>query len=257
MDDVESRVNEAADAALTNAMYRYTFGIVGNGIGGVVGQGIGTGVGVCWKGTYLIVTAAHTMQTTPNQSQFFLLPDESVNIQGSSLNSEPPPVNVQGRVQLESQQSLLDDDRDLAAFIVPEQMEEQGRRHFYNLDDGHNTFNLARKQIGFLGYPSAARQQVGSNFMATPYGSFGDLVDAAQGVDSDSQVAVSYPASNSVNAHGLSGCGLWMPEEAPEAKLWTPGVILVGLVTDLDPKSQILIGYRVEELVDFLRITLP
>jgi hypothetical protein len=43
-------INEAATEALANAMYRYTFGIVG--VGGSGSQSLGTGVGVFWKGTY-------------------------------------------------------------------------------------------------------------------------------------------------------------------------------------------------------------
>ncbi|HEX3471744.1 MAG TPA: hypothetical protein VHT28_11225 [Silvibacterium sp.] len=55
----ESRdINEGATEALANAMYRYTFGIVGEGRSGSGSQSLGTGVGVFWKETYLILTAA-------------------------------------------------------------------------------------------------------------------------------------------------------------------------------------------------------
>ena len=49
-------LNKVADLAVTNAMSRYTFGIIGNGKDGSEGKGIATGIGVLWKGTYLILT---------------------------------------------------------------------------------------------------------------------------------------------------------------------------------------------------------
>ena len=62
MENLAAAINDAADVALSNAMYRYTFGIVGNGEGGLEGRGIGTGIGVSWRGQFLILTAAHTME---------------------------------------------------------------------------------------------------------------------------------------------------------------------------------------------------
>jgi hypothetical protein len=51
--------------AFTNAMYRHTFGIITDRGTGAGGQNLGTGIGVFWKGTYLILTAAHTMEGFP------------------------------------------------------------------------------------------------------------------------------------------------------------------------------------------------
>src|SRR6185312_158608 len=136
---VEHPVNEAADEALTNAMYRHTFGIIGNGAFGLEGRWIGTGVGVLWNGTFLILTAAHTMQATPNEGIYFLLPGETAAFQASSIYSKTPPPVISQRVQLMNQQSILDDKRDLAAFVLPAQTPEQVRRHFYLLDDSHTT----------------------------------------------------------------------------------------------------------------------
>jgi hypothetical protein len=51
MESAEEQVNEAATEALANAMYRDTFGIIGEGGTGSGGQSLGTGVGVFWKGT--------------------------------------------------------------------------------------------------------------------------------------------------------------------------------------------------------------
>jgi hypothetical protein len=83
----ERGINEAATEALANSMYRYTFGIVGEDGSSSGGQSLGTGVGVLWKGTYLILTAAHTMESIPNERLHFLLPKEGVHFQGSTVAS--------------------------------------------------------------------------------------------------------------------------------------------------------------------------
>jgi hypothetical protein len=78
-------VNEAATEALANAMYRYTFGIISDGKGHAEGRGLGTGIGIVWNGVHQILTAAHTMETTPSDRLYMLLPSESVEFQRDPL----------------------------------------------------------------------------------------------------------------------------------------------------------------------------
>jgi len=250
MEDVARGINEAATEALANAMYRYTFGIVG--VGGSGSQSLGTGVGVFWKGTYLILTAAHTMEAVPYERLHFLLPNEGVHFEGSSVAAQSFPVTIRKRLQLENPHSLLaDNGEDIAAFVLEVQVYEQGQRHFYPLNTSHVTPSVA-KQVGILGYPGATRLPVGQNFMATPYVSFGEIIDVPSGYDPNSRIAIRYPTAQSVDPHGLSGCGLWVTEQKSAEELWTPALSLVGLVTDWLVQPQLLIGYRVEELVKFL-----
>jgi hypothetical protein len=251
---LEDQVNEAATEALANAMYRYTFGIIADGKGHAEGKGLGTGIGIVWRGTYLILTAAHTMETTPCERLYMLLPNESVKFQGSTITAQPTPFSMRRRLTLENPKSLLaDDGEDIAAFILPNQEHECGQSHFYHLDELHFTQEVAAQQIGFLGYPGATSLSVGDNFMATPYVSFGAMMTTASEVNPDSQVAISYPTNRSVDAHGLSGCGLWMTKGCSTGQLWAPEISLTGLVTHWVPQRQALIGYKVEELVRFLK----
>jgi hypothetical protein len=245
-------LNEAATEALANAMYRYTFGIVGDDGTGAGDQSLGTGVGVFWKETYLILTAAHTMEAFPYEQLYFFLPHEAIHFQGSSVAAQPSPIRVRRRFQPENPQAILaDNGEDLAAFVLEEQKQEQGQRHFYRLDDFHVTPPVA-EQVGILGYPGATRLSVGQNFMATPYPSFGEMVGVPAGSDPNSRIAIRYPTSHSVDAHGLSGCGLWVAQKDSADELWTPTISLIGLVTDWFAPDQLLVGYRVEELVAFL-----
>jgi hypothetical protein len=243
-------VNEAADQALSNAMYRHTFGIIGNGKFGGEGRGIGTGIGVRWDGAFLILTAAHTMQATPDERLFFLLPAESVVHEGSSVSSETPQATLNTRAQLQRQETRMDDNRDLAAFVLPEQAEERTRRHFYVLNRSHTCPQFAN-QVGVLGYPGTVSLPVGPNFVANPYSTFGEIVGVPEGCNPDCEIAVSYPVLSSVDPHGLSGAGMWLPQSSA-GPLWTPEISLVGLVTRFDPERQVLLGLRVEEIIRFL-----
>lgn len=249
------KLNTAADLATINAMYRYTFGIVANGKGVSVGRGLGAGVGVLWRDSFIIVTAAHTMETTPDEHLFFLLPSDNLQVEGSDISAHPTPVTVRRRVQLEHQNAVLDEERDLAAFVLPDQVHETASKHFYRLDELNKTPS-SEKQVGFLGYPEDTRRAVGTAFMATPYPSFGEMVNQlSDDWNRDIQLGVRYffPSAHSVDPHGLSGSGLWVSQLDPEARLWQPNITLIGLVTHFDPKAQLLIGYRVETVVDFLK----
>jgi hypothetical protein len=243
-------LNEAATEALGSAMYRFTFGIIGDAKGSVEGRGLGTGIGLRWNETYLILTAAHTVQETPYERLYFLLPDDTVQFFGSKIPAQPTPVQLRHRFQLDDPKALLaDDEDDLAALILPEQPDET-KRHFYELDEARVTPTSA-KQVGFLGYTKATALSVGDNFVATLYLSFGEKSDVPSTYDPKSRMSVSYPLAESVDPHGLSGSGLWVSPNP--GIIWSPNISLVGLITDHDSKLHVLIGYRVERLIEFLK----
>jgi hypothetical protein len=248
--ELQDAIDEAATQAVGNAMYRFTFGIVGDAKGGIEGRGLGTGVGLRWDDHYVIITAAHTVEETPYERLYFLLPYETLNFLGSSITVEPTAIQISKRFQVEKPQILLADDEDLAAIVLEEQLEETGRSHFYQLDESFAR-GPAGKQVGLLGYVGATRVPVGENFMATPYLSFGDLGGVPPGGDAESMVSVRYATNQHVNPAGLSGSGMWA---VPKPQIvWRPEVYMVGLVTQHDAKSQVLIGYRIEKVIEFLK----
>jgi hypothetical protein len=103
-----------------------------------------------------------------------------------------------------------------------------------------------------MGYPAATSMQVGDGFMATPYVSFGSLSSLTLEGNLEFQMAISYPTTNSVDPHGLSGCGLWAANQISTGALWTPGISLAGLVTHWDARNQVLIGFTARALLRFL-----
>jgi len=250
--DAASKINEAATAALGNAMYRFTFGIIGDGKFGAEGRGLATGIGLFWKNTYLILTADHAIRETPYERVYFLLPDEALQVAGSDITSGQNPVRVTKRFELEKPATISAENDDLAAFILDRQAQETGQNHFYYLNEKQATPSVA-EHVGVLGYPSATRLPVGANYMATPYLAFGELGHAPSGFDNaESRISISYPTAITVDSPGLSGSGLWIPIDSGGV-IWTPGITLIGLVTHRDLDHQVLVGYKVEKLIEFLR----
>lgn len=249
--EAERRVNEAAAEALGNAIHRYTFGVVGDGAFGAEGRSIGTGLGVRWSGNYFIMTAAHVVRQTPESRLYFFLPSSTLHFRHLGVAAGAPKYEMSPRFTLDSPDIVFADDIDLAAIRLPSQNSD-ATAHFYELDELH-TSPVDAKQIGFLGYPGDARMPIGRNFMATPYLDFGEQVDQAEGLDEKLQLAVRYPPNNPIQPPGLSGSGLWV-FPLPTKNIWTPSPSLVGIITCYNPGPCLLIGYRVEKVVEFLKV---
>jgi len=247
--EVERQINEAATEAIGNRMYCLTYGIVGDGRGGSEGRGLGTGVGVQWKGSYLILTAAHVLQATPYERLYFFLPSEALVHPASAIPSETKSVEVRRRCLLERPRVLLSEAFDVAAVIVDSQPAEIASSHFYELDATHAT-PPTPAQVGFLGYPGASAVPIGQNFMAAVYYDFGLTGTAPAEYDQRHQVSASYP-KDTIDPHGLSGSGLWFSPPL-QKRVWTPEVRLVGLVTTYDGARRVLVGYKVETIIEFL-----
>jgi hypothetical protein len=248
-------VNEAATEALGNAMYRYSFGIVGSGRDGTEGVSLGTGVGLLWKDTYLVVTAAHTMEITPYDKLYFLLPGENLHFELSTILPRPLSVHVRKRLVLENPKSLLaENGEDLAAFILEEQEQELGQRHFYPLSESSVSLELepSHAQVGVLGYPGVTRIAIGDNFIATPYLTFGEVAPLPSGYNPQSHVSIRYQAAHTVSPRGLSGGGFWVADTDSRDMLWMPSIKLIGLATDWMPHLELLIGYSIAEVIRFL-----
>lgn len=240
-------IERAAGNAMMHAMSRFTFGIVGDA-NGLEGRGLGTGVGLVWEGKNLILTAAHTLETTPYERMYFFLPVAELQVTDSAASVSWSEVGFQVRQQLEKPQVLLGED-DLAAILVPDQPKETTERHFYSLDEDHFTPGTGT-EVGYLGYPGARSQQVGKNYSASLFGDFGDICEASRGL-SQSEFFVPYRPGSDPDPHGLSGSGVWHSRSA--GKIWVPQIALAGLVTKYDAENQLLVCYRVETIVEFLK----
>ena len=245
---------DAAEEACANFMYRYAFGIIGDEpTAGYEGGGIGTGVGLYWKGNYLILTAAHVVKDTPVERLYFLLPSESLVIIRSSVRREAEPAVAHQRLRLAVPPRVIYAEMlDLAILVLPTQEKNEGQNHFYRLDET-SSLPADLKAAAFLGYPAAAKVPVARNFMATPSYSDGAIVDLPFGYSKDKQIAISYPSSETRDPHGFSGAGLWITAASPAQGIWAPSMAMIGILTCWTRNSEKLIGYRIETIIEFLK----
>jgi hypothetical protein len=243
-------IERHAGNAMAYSMYAYTFGIVSDEKGGREGRGLGTGIGVCWKQSHLILTAAHTLQTTPYDRLYLFLPADRLQIADSSASADWTQALPRKRCQLEAPWILLaENDDDLAAILLPAQAYPASERHFYKLDNKHQCPSIGT-EVGYVGYPSALRQPIGENFAVNPYCEFGDLVEEPVEYDPAEQVLVRYRPGGEVNPEGLSGSGIW--SSSSSGPIWAPQLSLAGLVTHHINEPQLLLAYRVESIAAFL-----
>lgn len=235
-----------AATAMAYAMYPYTFGIVQDDGHGNEGRDIGTGIGLRWRGHHVILTAAHTVQQTP-ENRFFL-PSDELQIAETPSAADPNRVQFRERVLLEKPKILLADD-DLAAIMLPEQTKETSERHFYELE-GEHTSPQTGSSTAVMGFPAARVQALGENYFASPYHDCGAVAPLPPNEDPSLRIAVTYSSSDYVDPRGLSGSGIWYA--MPEGKVWAPQLRLAGLVSHYDDVSKTLLGYKVEVLTSFL-----
>src|SRR5258708_27165233 len=90
-----------AATAMAYAMYPYTFGIVQDDGHGNEGRDIGTGIGVRWQGNHMILSAAHTVQQTPEDRLYFFLPSDELQIAETPSTADPNRIQFRERVLLE------------------------------------------------------------------------------------------------------------------------------------------------------------
>ena len=141
---------------------------------GVENQEIATGVGVKWKGQYLILTAGHVVDYCPEDTLRFLLPMRDIQFaprQPRSIVS----VELRGLVELSEPRPpvFADHPVDLAAIILPPQ---PGADECFVVLDEQVTMPTAGVQVGVFGYPGAIKIPIGENYMATPEHFFGALI---------------------------------------------------------------------------------
>src|SRR5437660_8349826 len=105
---------------VAGAMSRHTFALVQPSKRGVKNQEIATGVGVKWKGQYLILTAGLVVDYCPEDTLRFLLPARDIQF---APQQPQPRLDVELRTLLELRDPkppvFADHPIDLAAIVLP------------------------------------------------------------------------------------------------------------------------------------------
>ncbi len=242
------KLDVLAGIAVAQAMFTYTFGIVTDSQG-LEGKGLGTGVGAIWRGKYVIATAKHVIEGTPPERIYYFLPQDSLQIEESSSSIDWARCKWSMRYSLESPRILSGTTDDLAVIVLPEQLQDAGKKHFYVLDEVHATPSV-NTVVGYLGYPSARTQPFGENYAVTPCHAFGQIRTPTCDYDLNREFAITYTPGSELDPRGFSGSGAWQP--CSEGMIWSPRIRLAGIVTNYYRNSQVLICCRIERLASFL-----
>jgi hypothetical protein len=232
---------------MAHAMYRYTFGIVSD-YRGMEGRGLGTGVGIAWRGSFVIATAKHVIEDTAPQRLYYFLPGDRLQIPESQASADWTQVRCQLRFTLENPR-ILYGDGDLAVILLPEQPSHAGKTHFYGLEENQTTPPIGTN-LGYFGYPAAAAVPVGKNYAARPSHGFGEICAPSCQYDTQKEFAVRYEPGDELDPHGFSGSGTWYSRST--GKVWSPEACLAGIVTSYYRISRVLICGRIEILTSFL-----
>lgn len=107
---------------VANAMSRHTFALVQPSKRGVENQEIATGVGVKWKGQYLVLTAGHVVDYCPEDTLRFLLPAREIQFAPQEPRSAVP-LELRRLFELckPTPPVFADHPVDLAAIVLPPQ----------------------------------------------------------------------------------------------------------------------------------------
>lgn len=254
--DKEQELAHLAGQAMAHAIYPFTWGLVQNSFAGEEGKELGCGVSIQWQGSFLILTAAHVVEKTPEDQLYYFPPADNLQMVTSLDDLEPEKLRHVERMMLAKPKVTLLDasgDLDLAAIRLSKQRPDYAERNFYSLDYGHSSPALGRS-VAYLGYPGAKVIPYGKNFAISPFHAFGTVIVGDTCPHDDGQLAMSYQPGREVHPAGLSGSGIWFASEpAVEGKLWAPRVRLGGIITNYCAADSVLIGYRIETVIAFLR----
>lgn len=230
---------------IASALSRHTFAIVQPSKHGVANQEIATGVGVKWKDTYLLLTAAHVVECSPEDTLRFFLPEREVDFATESRRQQLI-VKPRGLVELQKPQSAVLAEIDLAAITLPPQ--PNAEECFAILNEGA-VMPADGTQVGVFGYPEAAKIPIGENYMALPEHFFGplDVIGSACKHEPQQEFAVPYDLPHC--AKGYSGSGVWYWSESP---IWSPQPHLCGIVATECTTDGVVCGFRIETIIRFL-----
>lgn len=233
---------------VASAMSRHTFALVQPSQRLVENQEIATGVGVKWKGQYLILTAGHVIDYCPEDTLRFFLPAREIQF----APQEPrPTLSLELRGLLELRQPrppvFADDPVDLAAIILPPQ--PSAEECFAALDPGA-TMPMDGTQVGVFGYPGAAKIPLGKNYMASPEHFFGPLDAVGSACRHEPQQDFTVPYELPHRANGYSGSGVW---HFPAEPFWSPLPRLCGILATECTPDKVVSGYSIGTVIKFLQ----
>jgi hypothetical protein len=234
---------------VASALSRHTFALIQPSKRGVENQELATGVGVKWRGQYLLLTAGHVVDYCPEDTLRFFLPARNIEFAGTELGQRPPNLELRGLLELREPTPpvFADDPVDLAAIVLPPQ---PGAEECFAVLGGDGVMPPDGTQVGVFGYPGAAKVPLGKNYMATPEHFFAPLGATGDACLHEPRQDFTVPYELPHRANGYSGSGVWYFSTEP---IWSPQPRLCGILATECTIDKVVSGFGINTILKFLQ----
>jgi len=218
----------------------------------------GAGAGIEWQGRFFIVTANHVVEEfSDSDLEFVFRPPGTIERSDWWQSSTPGPVKPTLAQSIPPVTRYTNPGYDLAALEVqPSALE--GRLRFYKLRADSKVVRPLRNTLCAIGVPFDSYERLGPKAVTfRPYALWGNALPIGSKwkhqVNSRSHILMEFaPAKEGREPHGFSGAGAWYHDPTIKpSSVWTPSLILAGIITHYLRKSAVLQICRVERMVDF------
>lgn len=146
---------------------------------------------------------------------------------------------------------------DLVLLEIDAMSEEAKKYEFYDLSDRGIINPDVDKPIYLIGFPSELARLVSKTGIGIfPYFIGTKLSDKnveLQDFDPVRHLLIEFSIDDdSVEPHGLSGCGVWTRLPSGDKNLWTPNIYLVGIQSGFFRNSQLLIATKADKILELI-----
>jgi len=248
--------NEAHFHALEEGMARHTVMISMSR-----GQEVGTGTLLSYGSTNLILTANHILREQRlSELRFGFNHGGNLHASTTSETATRKPLPYYTLKFRERDEIFRDEKNDIAALILHPTEKPRGVATFYDASALKPLAIPDGKSVVFLGFPVGNSADIGQGKrLVSP-------VSEHSRYDSTLNQSTYLPSSYNLNCefllkyeliadglrpHGFSGAGAWCPLE-PKGAIWTPDLILVGVITSYLKDQQLLVLAGLRAVVELL-----
>jgi len=260
-------LNQQHRKANTERIASYTVGIASER-----NTGIGTGTLVLLDGQKFVLTAKHVLGSSkPDELRFWLRPPAAMRdkaakdttneeVGGFTAGEKLPIVDVQ----------LKDDVRDVAALRLDPNYTLPAGPEFYDMRRSVPLMKWDEKELDELtllmvGFPTDNSREVTTEgnrkfmFMgiAEHMSNYSAVLNTeiwsriASKFSRDKDFAFTYNGdAEEYRPNGFSGCGVWVLGETPNAAVWTPDPIMVGIAHHWVRKLGILLALKLPAFIE-------
>jgi hypothetical protein len=248
--------NEAHFNALQEAMARHTVIISMTG-----GREVGTGTLLSYGSTNLVLTANHNLQE-PHPSELLFGFNHGGNLEEATTSetATKKPLPYYTLKFRDRGEIFRDEKNDIAALILHPTEKPRGVAAFYDASALKPVAIPDGKSIVLLGFPVGNSIDIGpAKKIVSPVSDhlpYDSTLNRSQylpsSYDPDFEFLLKYELiEDGLLPHGFSGAGAWCPLE-PKGAIWTPDLILVGVITSYLREQQLLVLAGLRAVVELL-----